>query len=264
MLKHSFLFLIILVCVALISAYHALFPIQAVTILTRLTALIGFMLLCLALSMGPLAVLRPKTFAPVLEARRAVGIGAFAFGAVHGLIAFALLYNSNLGYFLGQVAFLLVLPATILMAILTVTSTDWAMRNVPSWKNIQRLAYPIFVLVLGHFILHANGVPGITSGPFVNLAELAAMLFAFATITLQIAGFYTVRKRKAASGTNQSQETPAKPPPTPAKLDQVPQAPQKPQMQTTKPSTPEPEVGLPEASEKPPSTQTAEAQQTNG
>ncbi len=84
--KTDELFLAIIIVLAALAGYEALFPPPASTALIRFLALGGFFLVCAALSIGPLAVLSPKTFAAMMEPRRAVGIASFAFVLLHFLL----------------------------------------------------------------------------------------------------------------------------------------------------------------------------------
>jgi len=198
--KPSFLFLLIIIALAVLGAYHALFPIPAEIAFTRFFALSGFMLICVSLLIGPLATIWPKSFALLIEPRRAVGIAAAAFAFIHILISLGLTFGWNLNVLLGTPGFIVVVPATILLFVLAVTSADYAIKILGPglWKNVQRFNYLVFILSFAHFILKSNGLFTALQGKtFVNLAEVFCILLGIVTVALQFAGFFTRRKMQA-------------------------------------------------------------------
>jgi DMSO/TMAO reductase YedYZ heme-binding membrane subunit len=199
--KQSFLFLLILLGVALIGAYQAFVPAQGgipqATI--RFLAISSFFLLSVSLMIGPLAVLWPQKFTALIEPRRAIGIAAFAFGALHILLVLMLYFNWDLfapfAFFQNQLAG----PATVIMLLLTLTACDFALNKLGmgTWKTIQRLAYIAFALLFAHFVSLANGL--LAGNAPTNLSEFVLALLGIAVIILQIAGFVTFRKRQSAN-----------------------------------------------------------------
>ncbi len=202
MQKTSFLFLLILLGVALIGAYHALFPLlPAATIFGRFFALSALFILCVSLIIGPLAVINSK-YASLIEPRRAVGIAAFVFVAIHVLLeldfAFGFNFSTVLGYFPMQLA----VPAAVILLAMALTSSDWAVKKMGmgKWKTLQMFVYPAFLLIAGHFVLSANGLFVKTqAGTFVNLAEAAVLALCGVTVLMQVYGFYLRKKRGAKS-----------------------------------------------------------------
>ena len=198
--KTSFLFLLLLLGVALLGTYHALSGDSATVLAVRFLALCAFFLLCVSLMIGPLAVFWPHQFAPLIEPRRAVGLAAFLFGALHVLLALSLYFGWDVGAAVSFLPNLIAAPAAVILLAGALTSCDFAVNRLgmAKWKSIQRFVYAAFVLLLAHFLLESNGLfaKGGKAVP-LNLAEAALVLLAAATIILQIAGFYTRISRKA-------------------------------------------------------------------
>jgi sulfoxide reductase heme-binding subunit YedZ len=200
MQKSSFLFLLILAGVALIGAYNALFPLPAGTMLIRFFALSSLFIICVALVIGPLAVIDIK-YASLIEPRRAIGIAGFVFAATHILLALGLVFGWQLAAVLGAFPILISIPAALILLAMTLTSSDWAVQKLGmgSWKTLQMLIYPAFVLILAHFMLQSNGLFAKTqAGTFVNLAEVAVLALSIVAIILQFYGFYLKKKRLSA------------------------------------------------------------------
>lgn len=200
MQKSSWLFLIILVAVALIGAYQSLFPIPASASFIRFFALTAYLLLCVSLMIGPLTVLYPQTFAQTVEPRRAVGIACFVFAILHGVLVIWLRWDWELAPLLAGPGSIATIPATLILLALTLTSSDYAVKNMgPAlWKNVQRFNYLAFIFSSVHFILLANGLLLQVNGKtFVNIAEAALLVLGVMTIGLQLAGFFSRRKRMA-------------------------------------------------------------------
>lgn len=201
--KGSLLYLLILAMLAAVGAYEAMFPLPALMAFSRFFALSGFLLICVSLMIGPLAVLWPKSFAILLEPRRAVGIAAFVFALVHVWLVVAITYGANLGALTSTLSNELGTIAALLLFILAVISSDYALKRIGPglWKNVQRLNYLVFILVFAHFVLGPNSVSTVFGGQtFVNLAEVFALLMGVATVVLQFAGFLTKRQMEQRKG----------------------------------------------------------------
>ncbi len=118
-------------------------------------------LIILALMLTPLSQLVPRRrwVQWLLRRRRAFGVAAFGYGALHLLFYLFEMQSLRdilaeigaLGIWTGWAAFLLMLP-------LALTSNDRAMRAMRGgWKRLQRLAYPAALLTLVHWIfVHDN------------------------------------------------------------------------------------------------------------
>ncbi len=210
--KGSFLFLLILVMLAAVGAYQALFPVPTSMAFDEFFGLSGFLLICISLMIGPLATIWPKSFALLIEPRRAVGLAAFVFALVHIAIAFGIILGGRIGMLFSTLSLELGVLAGILLFILAVSSSDYAIKLLGPgpWKNVQRFNYLIFILVLAHFLLRSAIVSTTSSGQtFVNLVDVFALLMAAAAIILQVAGFFTRRRMMAQN--QKRAETPQPP-----------------------------------------------------
>ncbi|MDD5337073.1 MAG: ferric reductase-like transmembrane domain-containing protein [Candidatus ainarchaeum sp.] len=197
--RGSFLNLAILCGFAALAAYNSLFQLPAYVVFIRTVGLAGFMLLCVSLMLGPLALIAPRDYGILLAHRRALGIASFALVLAHTIFSFWLQSGLNLAL-LADANGLIAVAAFLIMLVLTLTSSDWAVKNLPDWKGIQRLAYVAFALSFVHFIIKANGLfAPAGGGVFVNLGEIAMIVLGIATVVLQAYGFYIVRGRKAAA-----------------------------------------------------------------
>lgn len=130
-------------------------------------------ILLLSLAMTPLRAL--WKWNGLIAVRRMLGVGAFAYGALH-----LTLYAASQGYDLAKAASEIVLRAYLAigfvallgMAALAATSTDGAMKRIggKAWRWLHRLAYPIAALAIVHFFLQARLAaiePQIVAGLFV-------------------------------------------------------------------------------------------------
>ncbi len=203
MQKPSFLFLLIAIGIALLAAYQPFIPaLMPVSLIIRFLGMASFFLLCISLMIGPLAVLKPQTFAPLIESRRAVGITSFVFLFLHYMLVLALYFNFDFNALLAQFPLALAMPALWIMLIITLVSSDWATNKLGmgKWKTIQRFAYVAFLLGFAHFLLVSNGLYSRDGNAItVNFAEIALVALGTITVILQIVGFLTFRKRQAAS-----------------------------------------------------------------
>jgi DMSO/TMAO reductase YedYZ heme-binding membrane subunit len=190
------MWLLILVAMALIGAYNAQSPAPGQSVIVRTLALDSFLLLCVSLMIGPLSTLWPDRFAQLIEPRRAVGIASFVFMAAHGILAIALMMKFNLNAVFGNPDLLIAVPALLLYLALALTSSNWAVSTLGNnnWKNLHRLTYLAFLLVLGHFLLKSNGLWRGANN--LNLSEVALVALGAATVILQIIGLNAKIKRK--------------------------------------------------------------------
>ncbi|VVC04531.1 Sulfoxide reductase heme-binding subunit YedZ [Candidatus Bilamarchaeum dharawalense] len=199
MQKISFLFLLLILGIALIGVYQSMFPVPTVTAYDRFFALSSFFLLCISLIIGPLVTIWPKEYAQLIEPRRAVGITTFIFIVLHFFLAMTSVFNWQLNVILASVPSLVAVLATVILLILTLTSSDFAVKVLGPvwWKRIQQFNYLAFILSFVHFVLRANGLfTPIGTKVFVNLSEVALVLLGVATVGLQIAGFVTRKNRE--------------------------------------------------------------------
>lgn len=119
-------------------------------------------LIIAALMLTPLSMLLPRMRAVgwLIRRRRAFGVAAFCYAQLH--LAFyaaemetltnMLAELDALGIWTGWLALLLMLP-------LAATSNDRAVRALRTgWKKLQRLAYPVAMLTLVHWIVVHNAL----------------------------------------------------------------------------------------------------------
>ncbi|MBM3229013.1 hypothetical protein FJZ26_01150, partial [Candidatus Parvarchaeota archaeon] len=172
---------------------YAIPPAPGATV--RFLGLGAFFLICVSLVIGPLAVLWPSAFGSIVESRRAVGISAFVFAALHSFIVLSFGLNWNFEVILSFFSFQLALPALVILLALALTSSDWVVRKLgfAKWQALHRLVYLAFVLLLGHFLIQAT-----YGGKQLNLAEMALVMLGALTVLLQVAGFVAFRRKKEA------------------------------------------------------------------
>lgn len=207
MQKTSFLYLLLLLGVSLLAAHGAFSDASAQVSAIRFLALSALFLLCVSLMIGPLAVLQPQTFAPLIEPRRAVGLAAFFFAALHTVLVMALYFGWDFSIALSFQSNLLAAMAFVLLAALALTSCDFAVQKLgmAKWKTLQYFAYPAFALILAHFVLNANGlVPKSGAATGLNIAEASLVFLSALAIALQVSGFcMRCRRKKEASRPSQ-------------------------------------------------------------
>jgi sulfoxide reductase heme-binding subunit YedZ len=127
-------------------------PIQAATLRTGKTAMI---LLVLSLACTPVNTL--FGFTQVLRVRRALGLYAFLYAAVHFAIFLGVDYGFDVGLIWLELAdkrYILVGAAALLILTpLAVTSTKgWQRRLKKTWKHLHRFVYAAGILVIVHYI----------------------------------------------------------------------------------------------------------------
>jgi sulfoxide reductase heme-binding subunit YedZ len=134
-------------------------------------------LIILALMLTPLALLLPR-LRPVgwlVRRRRAFGVAAFCYALLH--LAFYAAEMETLANMLAELGALGIWTgwlALVLMVPLAATSNDMAMRALKAgWKKLQRLAYPVALLTLVHWIVVHNA-PAEALLQFAPLALLEA------------------------------------------------------------------------------------------
>jgi methionine sulfoxide reductase heme-binding subunit len=133
-------------------------PIQAAE---QRTGLIALILLLLSLACTPLNTI--FHFRLALQRRRALGLYAFFYAALH-LFIFAVIDDFGLDWStLSEMVFqkLYILAGTasfVLLLALAVTSFRWSMKRMgKGWKRLHQLVYPAAVLVIIHFAWSAKG-----------------------------------------------------------------------------------------------------------
>ena len=147
---------------------------------------LAFTFLSLALAVASVMKLWPK-FAlnsSLFLARRAIGVSAFGFAAVHGLLLFVYAFGASVanvlladnatggGLILGSISL-------FFLFILTCTSTDWAQRTLGKlWYKLHMLTYLAYVLVFAHAIKIGVDFKSINvfSGSFLLIALITLLL----------------------------------------------------------------------------------------
>jgi len=129
--------------------------------------------LFLVLMVTPLAQLVPTLAPPLRSARRAIGVAAFLYAALHlalylgvmGEMRAILAEALAIGIWPGWLAFAAMVP-------LALTSNDSALRAMGrGWRRLHRLAYPAAVLTLLHWVF----VHDDRTAALLHFAPLAAL-----------------------------------------------------------------------------------------
>lgn len=175
--------------------------------LSLASAYICLLLMAVALSLGPLRVLRSNPLALNIYWRRDIGIWSGLAGLVHLLVATELSMNQsymavyvNLStrglsdvmrmdlFSWGSVVGFLV---GILVLLLLVLSNNKIMNLLGAtwWKRLQRIAYPAFMLT----VLHGFAFQALEARSIFLVVTLFAVLIG--VLTLQVTGFMAVKKR---------------------------------------------------------------------
>lgn len=163
--------------------------------LTQTSALLSVVYLYFALLAGPLCyTFRSLPFRGIyLKTRRAIGVSAFYFGCVHGIIAFFLQLDgfAGLAYLTNKYLFAILLSfaALMILSLMAATSFDFMVTKLTykRWKFIHRFVYLAGIFILIHGLLlgtHFQNVSGI-----IPKVSLVALLFLFALEGLRIVNF---------------------------------------------------------------------------
>jgi sulfoxide reductase heme-binding subunit YedZ len=110
----------------------------------------------LILSLTPTVIATVTGFKAVLRIRRALGLYAFMYAALHFLVFVGLDYGFDFGLIVIAIVegpFVLVgLAALIILTLLAVTSTaGWSRRLGQNWKRLHRLVYLASGLAVVHY-----------------------------------------------------------------------------------------------------------------
>jgi methionine sulfoxide reductase heme-binding subunit len=133
--------------------------------------------LLLALAITPL--FRLTGWQPVMTLRRAAGLWAFAYAALHLSVYFGLDLALSVPALLNDIAkrpfILFGMAAWLMLLPLAVTSTrGWIKRlGARNWQRLHRLVYVAPVAVIVHIMLFAKGTP---LWPWYYAATLALLL----------------------------------------------------------------------------------------
>jgi methionine sulfoxide reductase heme-binding subunit len=169
-------------------------PIQAATQRTGFTALT---LLALSLACTPANTL--FKFKPALKVRRALGLYAFMYAAIHVFLFAGVDYQFNLKFILADTAkkpYIWVgLTTAMIMLLLAITSFQWSMKRLgKNWKRLHKLVYLAGALDVLHFAWARKANIFTLSGdvwqPLLFVVLVALLLFVRVPV---------VRKRLAAT-----------------------------------------------------------------
>ena len=141
--------------------------------------------LMLALFVTPLR--RIARYAPLVDVRRMIGVGAFLYIALH-----LVLYIVDLMFDMGKVVSEIVLryyltigfTARLGLAVLAATSNDYMVRELSGirWRKLHWLVYPIMVLGTIHYFMQSKlevYEPTVIGGVFLWLMLYRVMHWAF-------------------------------------------------------------------------------------
>jgi sulfoxide reductase heme-binding subunit YedZ len=132
-------------------------PIQAAE---QRTGHIAIVLLILSLACTPINTL--FRFSPVLKVRRALGLYAYLYAAIHLLIFTGLDFGFDLPLIADEILkkrFILIgMTAFLLLTALAFTSFEWWMKRMgKKWKQLHSLVYVANLLVVLHYALAVKG-----------------------------------------------------------------------------------------------------------
>lgn len=186
---------------------HAAFLGLSMQQLTIGTGYIAVALLGITLLIGPANLLLRKRNPISSYLRRDVGTWTAIFSVVHVIFGFqvhgSLRVNAILNYFIARDDSLLLnsfglgnwtgLAALVIVVGLLATSSDFVLRKLKAgtWKNLQRLNYALFVLVIAHAFFY---------GALLRLESPYMLLLVFSVITIfvgQAVGVWLWRRRHA-------------------------------------------------------------------
>ena len=160
-------------------------------------------LLLASLLIGPLTSVLPwlPFRSPLVYARRAVGICAMVFAALHVICYLAALIRRNWTEFwtpgvLWVLGLLLGLAALTIMTLLGLTSNDASVKRMGGrrWKRLHQTVYVLLGIVLIHALL--NGADfGLAHAPDVTGQPDAGALFGFVTVAVAWLALFVLRRR---------------------------------------------------------------------
>jgi methionine sulfoxide reductase heme-binding subunit len=178
---------------------------------------VALVLLALTLLIGPANLLLRRRNPVSSYLRRDVGMWTAIWSVVHVILGFQghgggafgfidyfvadgrpLTNSFGLGNWTG-------LAATVIVVLLLVISTDRSMRELKatSWKNLQRLNYTLFALVVAHAIFY--GALRRMTSPFTLLLFFTII----AVLVGQAVGIWLWRRRHARTAASQRERQPA-------------------------------------------------------
>jgi len=96
-----------------------------------------------------------------IRARRAIGVSAFMFAALHGIVEFFFVYGgfSSLSYLSNSyiLAFTFSAAALLILLLMTLSSFDFMVKRMGKyWKFLHRFVYLALILIFFHVLIVAN------------------------------------------------------------------------------------------------------------
>lgn len=177
--------------------------------LSLATAYLCLIFMAVALSLGPLRVMRSNPLASNIYLRRDIGIWSGVTGLVHLFVATELSMSQRYMQLFVNIS-TNSLPDTtraelfswgsiagfvvgIFVLILLVLSNDKILRLIGpiGWKRLQRLAYPAFILT----VLHGLAFQALESRPIIAIGIVMAAFIG--VVVMQISGVRAVRGRES-------------------------------------------------------------------
>lgn len=139
------------------DAYYQQLGVNEVNAVIRNTGLLGLVFLVLSLVVTPLHKL--THWAPLIAARRNLGVLSFAYLALHFAVFFVFDREASVASTASEIVARVYLwfgaAALVMMIPLAATSTDRMVKRLGGkrWKRLHRLAYPIAVCGVVHYYL---------------------------------------------------------------------------------------------------------------
>lgn len=175
-------------------------PIQAVT---QRTGRYAITLLVLSLACTPINTL--FGFRQALTVRRALGLYAFLYAAIHFFMFIGVDYRFDMTLLPSAILekrFVLVgLAALLILAILAVTSFKWWMKRLgKNWKRLHQLIYLAGVLVVLHYAWAVKGDLVSLQGDIIKPLIYASIVILLLALRIPIVRKTTSRLRARLAG----------------------------------------------------------------
>jgi methionine sulfoxide reductase heme-binding subunit len=172
-LKKHYLPLLALILIAGLFFYFNKANRNTITFITQATGYISLILLSASLIIGPVSLLLKNSTPVSTYFRRDISITGGFLAVIHAVSGlFVHLRGKTWLYFLNQneggysirfdnfgLANYTGLISTLIIMLLILTSNNYMIRklNPARWKNVQRLSYPMFILIIIHCYFYRIG-----------------------------------------------------------------------------------------------------------
>lgn len=168
------------------------------------TGYLSFTFLSLSLIVSPVLKIWPKfeLNPSFFMSRRALGVNAFAFAAIHFAVQFTFIFQSSFEKVIAAIAITSTgiylaagLVALLVLFILAITSTDWAVAKMGKlWYKLHLLTYLAYVFIFVHALKIGADFQNI------NAFSMTFLLIAALTVALEIAKIWKYKEaRKTTS-----------------------------------------------------------------